>query len=74
MFEGKNFDDALELAEAGGGFEIDLDICTYDMAFKIALAAGRSGAQITFTGAKNEEIDNLSRIARAGKGNIKFAN
>lgn len=71
-FELYMVDDLIRLANAGAGFRIDAKLRqTHDLV-RIATAAAKGGARITFAGMKLRQRDDLIRIAVAGQGNISF--
>lgn len=72
MFERRSVDELARIALAGGGFTLDCAGRTTDELARIAVAASGKGARIVFRGLENAPIDDLARLAVAGKGCVSF--
>lgn len=72
MLENRTTDEMIQIARAGGGFELDAAVRTTDELVQIARAASGKGANVTFTGLATRTTDELIQIARAGKGCVIF--
>jgi DNA replication protein len=62
----------VRIAAAGGGFRLEASLRTTNDLVRVAAAAGNSGASIAFAGMVMRPIDDLVRIAAAGKGRVTF--
>ena len=72
-FQGfKSVNDLICIASVGGGFEIERGFLTVDDLWRIAAAAGSSGARITFAVGPFVTVDDMVRIASPGKGAVTF--
>ena len=74
-FDAFSFDDLLRLASRGAGLEINAGPWTADQLARLASAAagGRAHLRIKGLGAVGiRPIDDLLRIASAGKGSVFF--
>ncbi len=65
-------DDLIKIAEQGGGFTISAKLYTVNDLSTIASAASRGGARIHITNANKMVVNDLTKIAVAGKGSITF--
>ena len=65
-------DDLTRIAEQGGGFTISAKLYTVNDLSTIAAAASRGGARIHVTDAKKMAVNDLTKIATAGKGSVIF--
>lgn len=73
MFEYWHTNDIVRLAAAGGGFEIDVGTRSIEDLVRIAAAAGTNRSRVVFRGLTVRHLDELVRIAAAGKGCVSFA-
>jgi hypothetical protein len=72
MFEMRPIEDAIRVAEVGGGFTMDASMKRTDDLVRIATAASNNSARVTFTGLETRQTADLVRIAVAGKGAVCF--
>ena len=72
MFELKPINELVQIAAAGGGFRIKVNVKPTTDLVQIAAAASKSGAHIIFIGLKTRPQDELVQIAAAGKGCVFF--
>lgn len=68
----KKTEELIKIASTGGGFALEAGRRTTDELTKIATAAKRSGATVTFRNMAVRKTDDLVRIAAAGKGHVVF--
>jgi len=74
MFEARRTDELIQIASAGGGFELTAAPRTTAELIQIASAAAASGAQLIFRGLGARPTAELIQIASAGKGRVVFGN
>jgi DNA replication protein len=72
MFELKPINELVQIAAAGGGFRIKVNVKPTTDLVQIAAAASKTGAHIIFIGLKTRPQDELVQIAAAGKGCVFF--
>jgi len=72
MFELKPINELVQIAAAGGGFRIKVNVKSTTDLVQIAAAASKTGAHIIFIGLKTRPPDELVQIAAAGKGCVFF--
>ena len=72
MFELKPTNELVQIAAAGGGFRIKVNVKPTTDLVQIAAAASKTGAHIIFIGLKTRPQDELVQIAAAGKGCVFF--
>jgi DNA replication protein len=72
MFELKPINELVQIAAAGGGFRIKVNVKSTTDLVQIAAAASKTGAHIIFIGLKTRPQDELVQIAAAGKGCVFF--
>jgi len=72
VFDQLHLRDIIRIAESGGGFKMMAEKRPTDDLIRIAEAAGRQRARVTFTGLTNRSIDELCKIAVAGQGFVEF--
>jgi hypothetical protein len=73
MFDMRSLEDAVQVAQAGGGFTMQASVRRTDDLVRIAQAAAKSGAKVTFTGLEMRRTEDLVEIALAGQGAVSFA-
>jgi DNA replication protein len=65
-------DDLIRIAIAGGGFRLDCRSRKTEDLIRIALAASNNNSRVVFFGASFRLVDELVKIAVAGKGSVSF--
>lgn len=68
----KTKNDLVRIASAGGGFNLSCATVSTDDLIRIAAAASILKPTLTFTEAESKPIQDLVRIAAAGKGCVQF--
>lgn len=65
-------EDLIRIANAGGGFRLNVSGRKTEDLIHIANAASNKGATVIFTGLSEHTTDELIRIGNAGKGSVIF--
>lgn len=73
MFEVRPTADLIQIANAGGGFEIRVSVRPTADLVQIAAAAANGGGTIFMRGLAVRPTAELVQIARAGQGHVVFA-
>jgi hypothetical protein len=73
MYESWSLDDLVQLVTVGGGIDTDATARSTDDLIRIAEAASARRPKVIFRGLKVRPIDDLIKIAAAGKGCVVFA-
>ena len=68
----KRTDDLVRIAAAGGGLVINGNMRRTDELVRIAAAASRHGARLRLKGLTIRPVEELIKIAAAGKGSVIF--
>ena len=67
-------EDLVRLANAGGGFSLQVENFQPDELVRIATAAAKGSARVTMGGMARLDMDQLLCVARAGRGFLTFEN
>lgn len=73
MFEARTTQELVQIAAAGGGFEIRVGPRRTQELVQIAAAASQNGAKVYFRGLAARTTQELVQIAAAGRGSVVFA-
>ena len=73
MYHRFSLDDLIQIATAGGGFEIAGARFSALEIMRVATAASKSGARITIRNTPRFSLDELLRIPTTGQGAVLFA-
>jgi DNA replication protein len=68
----RSTDDLIRIAQAGGGFRLNVDDRSTDDLVRIAAAASDWGVRLVFAGIGGRSTDDLVSIADAGEGCAEF--
>lgn len=71
-FRGHAVEDLIRIAAVGGGFRLDAMGRETGELVRIAAAAVRGHAQVTFAGMESRPVNDLIQIGAAGKGHVVF--
>lgn len=71
MFETRDINDLIRLANAGGGWEMEAGLKATNDLVRLANAAAGKG-RLVLSGMAMRPNDDLIRIANAGKGSVFF--
>lgn len=71
MYELKDLNDLIRIANAGGGWEMEAGLRSTNDLVRLANAAGGKG-RLVLSGMTLRPTEDLIRIANAGKGSVFF--
>lgn len=70
--ESKTTDELVQIAAAGGGFDLNAESRPTAELIQIAAAAAHGGGGVSLRGVGGRETSELVQIAAAGKGRVTF--